>query len=135
IPLDQPIAMGNSMLTVVSDCEPAAVIRAHPSGDQLVCRPPSVSEPAPVDVLELPAPLDAGVRPKMHWVAALLPAIASALLALLMHSPQFLAFALRTPLTVLATAVSDKRDWRRGSRARRRAHAAAERAAQEELGR
>jgi S-DNA-T family DNA segregation ATPase FtsK/SpoIIIE len=133
--IDRPVLMGNSVFTVVDRCEPAAMVMPHASGELLVRRPPSVVEPAPTSVLELPAPLDAGTRPRMHWVAALLPAVASALLALLMRSPQFLAFALLTPLTVLATAISDRRDWRRGSRARRRAHGETAQAAQEECSR
>jgi len=135
LPIDRPVLMGNSVLTMVDRCEPAAMVTPHPTGELLVRRPPSVAEPAPTSVLELPVPLDAGSRPRMHWVAALLPAVASALLALLMRSPQFLAFALLTPLTVLATAISDRRDWRRGSRARRRAHGETEQAAQEECSR
>ncbi len=132
LPIDRPVLIGNSVITVVDRCEPAAMVTPRASGELLVRRPPSVAEPAPTSALELPAPLDAGPRPRMHWVAALLPALASAVLALLMRAPQFLAFALLTPLTVLATAMSDRRDWRRGSRARRRAQGEAEQAAQEE---
>lgn len=132
VPIDGLVVMGNSMLALVGEYEPAAIVRGHPNGELLVCRPPTVPEPAPTSAWELPAPFEATAHPKLHWVPALLPAVAAALLAVLMRSPQFLAFALLTPLTVLGTALSDRRDWRRGRKARRRAHDEAELAARDE---
>ena len=127
------ISMGSSVLTVVGNTEPPAVVRSTDQADVLVYRPPRVLEPPVPDSVQFPAPLDTAARPRMHWLAAMIPAFASVLLAVVMRSPQFLAFALLSPLAVVTSAISDRRDWRRGARARRRAHAEAEQAAQNHL--
>jgi S-DNA-T family DNA segregation ATPase FtsK/SpoIIIE len=123
------ISMGGSVLTVVGSSEPPAVVKSTDQADLLVYRPPRVVEPPVPESVHFPAPTTTDSRPRIHWLAAIVPAFASVLLAVVMRSPQFLAFALLSPLGVIASAVSDRRDWRRGARARRLAHAEAEQAA------
>ena len=131
--LGSQIRVGSSVLAVVGNSEPPAAVKSTDQADVLVYRPPKVVEPPPPESVQFPAPMDAGARPRMHWLTALIPAVASVLLAVVMRSPQFLAFALLSPLAVFASAASDRRNWRRGVRTRRRAHAEAEQAAQVRL--
>jgi DNA segregation ATPase FtsK/SpoIIIE, S-DNA-T family len=52
----------------------------------------------------------------MQWIAAAVPALAAVGLALALHSPQFLVFALMSPVVLVATSVGDRLHWRRDRR-------------------
>lgn len=81
-----------------------------------VHRPPRGRPDAPPAVVELPERgRSAGPAP-VAWVAALIPAAVGAALAATLHSAQFLALALLSPLVVLGTALADRVQWRRRRR-------------------
>jgi S-DNA-T family DNA segregation ATPase FtsK/SpoIIIE len=138
---DQPIELslgslvkiGNSLLSVVTINQPPALVRADEDGSLLVHRPPRIPPAIASTVVEFPVEATIGTRPQVRWLTAMLPTAVAIALALGMHSSQFLAFALLSPATVFASALADRRDWRRGNRSHQNEFAAAEELAQAEL--
>jgi DNA segregation ATPase FtsK/SpoIIIE, S-DNA-T family len=104
---------GDSFLSIARGNEPPAALRMTPDGGLLVNRPPRRPAPASVREIEFPVRDDARRAQRMQWAAALLPALAGVGLALALGSAQFLAFALLSPVIVLATSLSDRVHWRR----------------------
>ncbi len=131
--LNSVVRIGNSMLSVVGVSDPPAVTRPACDGSLLVYRPPRILEPDRATVVQFPATHDPTQRPKLNWLAALLPAALAVALSVVMHSAQFLAFALLGPATLFATAFADRRQWRQGARQHRQLATIAEAAAQAEL--
>jgi S-DNA-T family DNA segregation ATPase FtsK/SpoIIIE len=112
----QLLRLGESLLRVTGADEPAAAIRSGPDGAQLVNRPPRLAPQLP-DREVIAAVHPAGTAPqRVQWLAALLPTLFGAGLALAMHSVQFLAFALLSPVLIVATAAGDRLHWRRARR-------------------
>lgn len=110
------VRIGDSFLSVSGADQAPASVRASPAGSVLVNRPPRVR--TPVGTREVTFPEHGGARTaqRVQWIAALLPALAGGALALAMHSPQFLMFALLSPVIILATALGDRVHWRRSRR-------------------
>jgi S-DNA-T family DNA segregation ATPase FtsK/SpoIIIE len=127
------LRLGNSTLTVVGATEPPAAIHSDDSGAVLVNRPPRIQEPVPEGPVEFPPHPADRTRPKLRWLAALLPALLGVGLAFGMHNLQFLAFALLSPITMLASTASDRWDFRRSSRRERADHRQAETSARQQL--
>ena len=104
--------------------------RAATRGDGTlqVLRPPRrIAAPAPTETIEMPTP-SPSARPRgVQWAAALLPAAAGGAIAWFAHSPQFLLFALLSPVMMISTSLGDRVHWRRS----RRREAATYRAAPE----
>ncbi|HEV2888151.1 MAG TPA: FtsK/SpoIIIE domain-containing protein [Jatrophihabitans sp.] len=130
---DAVLRVGNSLLRVVTATEPPAAITADAGGGLLVHRPPRIVEPCDRDPVEFPAEPPVSSRPRLQWLTALAPAVLGVSCAILMHNSQFLAFALLSPLTMLAAAVVERREWRRGRQRARAALAHAEAAARDRL--
>ncbi len=61
----------------------------------------------------MPVPPSTAPRPRVQWLAAVVPAVLSGALALAMHSIQLLAFVALSPITVLASAMAERRAWRK----------------------
>jgi DNA segregation ATPase FtsK/SpoIIIE, S-DNA-T family len=112
----QMLRLGESLLCVSGADEPAAAVRAGPDGTRLVNRPPRLA-PQLAD-REVIAPVRPTVTAAQHvqWLAALLPTVLGVGLAMAMHSVQFLAFALLSPVMIVATAAGDRLHWRRARR-------------------
>jgi DNA segregation ATPase FtsK/SpoIIIE, S-DNA-T family len=110
------VRIGNSAVTIVGASEPPAVARPDSSGAMFVNRPPQVDEPFNDAPVEFPPTPSDNPRPKLQLVAAALPTLLGVALAVGMHNMQFLAFALLTPVTMLATTASDRWGWRRSAR-------------------
>lgn len=112
----QLLRLGESLLRITGADEPAAAVRAGPDGAQLVNRPPRLAPQLPDREVIAPArPTGAGPQ-RVQWLAALLPTLLGVGLALAMHSMQFLAFALLSPVLIVATAAGDRLHWRRTRR-------------------
>ncbi|MEO6504081.1 MAG: FtsK/SpoIIIE domain-containing protein [Jatrophihabitantaceae bacterium] len=130
VELGAVLRMGDSLLCVLAATEPPAAVTADGHGGLLVHRPPRVAEPLDRDPVEFPVEPTTTGRPRLQWVAAFTPAVFGVCFAILMHNNQFLAFALLGPLTMLAGAAVDRREWRRShdhaGKARARAEAAAQ---------
>jgi S-DNA-T family DNA segregation ATPase FtsK/SpoIIIE len=125
LPVGSSISIGATRITLTDIAEPPAVTRADADGTILVHRPPRFLARAATGTITLPSPGTPVPRPRVQWLAALLPMLICAGLAVAMRSVQFLAFAVLSPVTLLAGAVTDRRSWRRGRRAAEVEHAAA----------
>ena len=113
--------VGETTLSVVGVQTPPAATAPGEDGEILVNRPARLDR-APPERLDL-APDPASLRgTTLPWVAALITALAGVGLAWFLHSPQFLAFALVSPIILLATTLSDRLS---GGRLRRRTRVAA----------
>ncbi len=121
-PIDENsvVRMGHSLLRLVSASEPPAGVSTDATGRLRVHRPPCIGEPGDDAPVEFPAEPVAGGRTRVPWLAGLAPAALGVGCALLLHNSQLLAFALLSPVTVLAAAVVDRRERHRN---RRRAQA------------
>ncbi|MGI8667002.1 MAG: FtsK/SpoIIIE domain-containing protein [Jatrophihabitans sp.] len=127
------IELGSSQLSITGVSEPPMSVSVDADGFVRVRRPPRPLQSPASAVVEFPAePADVH-KPKMRWVPAALPAVVATVLALSMHSTQFLAFAVLSPLAVAASAASDRRDWRTSRHSAHRRHAEAERVCRAEL--
>ncbi|WP_460607203.1 FtsK/SpoIIIE domain-containing protein [Jatrophihabitans fulvus] len=99
---------------------PGAALRI---GDTLLALPAADDPPPPAPTVVERHVAPPAERPgRVQWVTALLPAVAGVAVAVALGSPQFLLFALLSPVMVLSGALGDRAHWRR---ARRRAAVAA----------
>ena len=110
--------LGASVLTVAGPEETPATTRDTGAGTGVlhVLRPPRRPHVVSDDEIVLPARAS-GTRPhRSQWLAALVPAVGGAAIAWYMHSPQFLLFALLSPLLIVSTSLGDRMHWRRSRR-------------------
>ncbi|HKF33893.1 MAG TPA: FtsK/SpoIIIE domain-containing protein [Jatrophihabitantaceae bacterium] len=112
----QLLRLGDSLLRVSGADEPAAAVRDGPDGTQLVNRPPRLAPQLPDREVIAPVRQLIPKPQRVQWLAALLPTLLGVGLALAMHSVQFLAFALLSPVLIVATAAGDRLHWRRTRR-------------------
>ncbi len=110
------ISVGDSLLTLAGPVDAPAGVQPGTDGTLLMLRPPRQLHHVPDRVIVLPSTV-ASTRPRgVQWIAALLPAIAGGAVAWLSHSPQFLLFALLSPVMMLSTSLGDRIHWRRSRR-------------------
>lgn len=114
----QALRCGDCVLMLAPLPDPPAAGQVRPDGLRDVIRPPRPRPPSDVTV-DLPVPPPAREPMRMHWAASVVAAAGGCVLAVLLHSPLFLAFAALGPLTMLATYVADRRTARSGGRADR----------------
>ncbi|MCW2538863.1 MAG: hypothetical protein JWN95_588 [Frankiales bacterium] len=127
------IQVGGSTLAVVRGAEPPASLTLTSDGHLAVNRPPVLRGCPPAQDVEFPVLVEPARPAKVDWLAALLPAVLSVGLAVLMHNPQFLAFALLSPVTMLAAFGTQTRNWRKAVRIANREFAAEEDVAEQNL--
>jgi S-DNA-T family DNA segregation ATPase FtsK/SpoIIIE len=134
VPLDSsptPWTVGSTMLIGAS-----AVRLSGPRGTPLECttapagrthvRPVRAVPVPPGEVsLRAPAPPPEPTRRRLGWVTLVLPAAGGLLMAWLMSAPQFLFFALLSPVVALGSWLSDRLTGRRQRRRAGADHAAA----------
>ena len=122
----------------------SAVRLTGPSGVPLGCRPapagrvrvsplPAAGTAVPEVVVPFPAAPAERPRRRLGWVAVAVPAVAGLLMAWLLATPQFLFFALLSPVVAVGSWLSDRVS---GGRDRRRSlsdHRAAQEAAEARL--
>jgi S-DNA-T family DNA segregation ATPase FtsK/SpoIIIE len=125
------IQLGESTISVAGALEPAAALITGAGGARLLNRPPRLSLPIEGEVI-MPERPAADLGQRIQWLAALLPALAGVGLALVMHNVMFLAFALLSPVLMLATGWSDRLHRRRTNRRDRETYSARQRAAEAE---
>lgn len=128
----QALRCGNCVLMLAPLPDPPAAGRVRLDGRRGVNRPPRLALAMPATV-ELPGRPAAPAPLRRHWAATIVAAGGGCALALLLHSPLFLAFALLGPLSLLATAGADRWSARTGRRTEQRAFAGSERAGQARL--
>lgn len=110
------ISMGDSLLTIAGPLDAPATLQAGPDGSLSVLRSPRRRSPVPDAEIVLPTRPDRSRPRGVQWVTALLPAAAGGAIAWFAHSPQFLLFALLSPLVMVSTALGDRLHWRRSRR-------------------
>jgi FOG: FHA domain len=110
------IAIGDSLLTVTGPAETPATLQPAPDGKKLMLRPPRRSADAPQPEIEMPVRASSLQPRGVQWITALLPAAAGGAIAWFLHSPQFLLFALLSPVMMISTALGDRVHWRRSRR-------------------
>lgn len=104
------LRVGNSTLTLSA---PPAGRRPAQDARVPVRRPPTRSAPPPQVRLSAPTRPRRPDRRTMPWIVILLPLVIGVGLAWWMKTMMFLAFALFSPVLMLAQHLSDKRDGRR----------------------
>ncbi len=108
--------LGESVLTVAGPGDPPATTRPGGGGTVRVLRPPRRPHAVTADELALPTRA-ALTRPRgIQWVAALVPAAGGAAIAWYARAPQFLLFALLSPIMIVSSTVADRLHWRRSRR-------------------
>jgi S-DNA-T family DNA segregation ATPase FtsK/SpoIIIE len=110
------ISIGDSLLTVAGPSEAPATVQPGGDGTVLVLRPPRGAAQAIEREIVLPTRSTAARPRGVQWVTALLPAAAGAAIAWFSHSPQFLLFALLSPVMMISTSLGDRVHWRRSRR-------------------
>lgn len=111
----QLIRIGDSLLEVCGSGEtPASLV---PAGDAvLVNRAPRAAAPVLDREIAIPQRVESTQPRRVQWVTALLPAAAGGAIAWIMHSPQFLLFALLSPVMMVSSSLGDRAHWRRSRR-------------------
>jgi DNA segregation ATPase FtsK/SpoIIIE, S-DNA-T family len=125
--LHTTIRIGNTRLRVTPGTDPPAVTVADDAGRLLVHRPPATGRLPIPERHQVPDRPPATTRPRIQWLTAAIPMVVSALLALIVHSTQLLAFAALGPVAVLASTLTERRSWRHARRDQAAAHAEAQR--------
>ncbi len=109
---DVAVIAGHSQFSLSGAGEPPALIETDLRGRVRVHRPPRQGTRWAARSYEMPDAPPLTPRPRLSWIAAAVPALASAALALAFHSPQLLAFAALSPVMMLGSAFGDRRSWR-----------------------
>ena len=120
--IDRHVSIGETILCVAAVAVPAAATSLDGDGSLVVNRQPRLGAQLPPREVAFDAPPRGQDRPALPWLAALLPAVGGAGLAWFLHNPQFLAFALLSPVLMLSTSLGERLSGRRGRR-RERVHA------------
>jgi len=116
------ITIGKTRLQVAIAAEPPVVAVPDGDGQLLIFRPPVLQEwPMPTEH-SVPDPPVESPRPRMQWLAAVVPAAISVVLAMSLRSTAILAFAALSPFTMLTSGLVDRRSWRRARRDQAAAH-------------
>lgn len=111
------IRVGDSTFRISAPSVTPATVQDTGDGALQVLRPPRRIAATATEPIEVPS-LSPSARPRgVQWAAALVPAAAGGAIAWFAHSPQFLLFALLSPVIMLSTSVGDRLHW---SRSRRR---------------
>ena len=110
------LRVGDSSLAVAGPSQTPAAVAPTPEGTLRVLRPPRQLSPVAVPDIDVPTRSSAARPRGVQWVTALLPAAAGGAIAWATDSPQFLLFALLSPLMMLSSSLGDRLHWRRSRR-------------------
>ena len=132
-PTGELLRLGATAVSLAGATASSAGVAPAPGG-RLRLRPaPRLAVPAPDVEVTFPAPPTSLPKRRLAWVAVALPAVGGLLMALLLHTPTFLFFALLSPVVALGTWLSERWSGRRTGRRESAAHALALVAAHERL--
>lgn len=124
--LDHVVRLGATRLRLAAPSgRPVGLDRG--SGGRWTVRVGRRPAPAPIPAVTIPVPPAPAERPRrtLAWVAVAVPAVGGVLMAWLLSAPQFLFFALLSPLVAVGTWSSDRWSGRRGRRQDTAEHAIA----------
>ncbi|MGZ4549109.1 MAG: FtsK/SpoIIIE domain-containing protein [Blastococcus sp.] len=132
-PAGEILRMGTTALTITGPVATPAAVDGRAAG-RLRLRPMRTVSTPRADV-EIPFPRTPAAPPhrRLAWVTVALPAVGGILMALVLHTPTFLFFALLGPVVAVGTWLSDRTSGRRAGRRDAAAHAVELAAAQNRL--
>ena len=110
------VRIGESALRVDPGPDSPASTRPGPAGEVLINRSPRTEDVVRAEVIDFPTPATVTRVMGIQWAAALLPAALGVILALCLHSLQFLIFAALGPALMLSTGLIDRVRARREQR-------------------
>jgi len=111
--------VGERLLEAHPAVVPDAVVEPSPDGEHLdYNRPPRLLPPQRRTEFQLPPEPRAQPPAVLPWLTALLPAVGSVAIALVMRNPMYLMFAAMSPMMVLGNWLSNRRGGRIGYRRR-----------------
>ena len=123
-PTGEILRVGTTALTVTGPTASPAAVDGWGAGRVRLRPMPAVSTPrAEVEIAFPRAPAPPPHR-RLAWVTVALPAAGGILMALVLHTPSFLFFALLSPVVALGTWLSERTSGRRAGRRNAAAHAA-----------
>jgi S-DNA-T family DNA segregation ATPase FtsK/SpoIIIE len=112
----QLITVGNTVLTIASANAVAAVVPHGLDGTLEFSRAPRMLPPENAVRLTVPIEPQPTKSRSFPLVAILVPLALGIVLAVVSHSPQYLLFALMSPLIFIGNAITDRRSGRRSYR-------------------
>jgi len=114
---DAQMRLGSSVLeahpVALSDAD---LIASPESGWLDYNRPPRLLPPVPAGKFRRPAPPVPPARTSMPWVTAMIPAMLGVAMAILLKQPFYLLFALMSPLMMLGSTLSGRRNGKQSHR-------------------
>lgn len=116
-PTGAQLHLGDSVLTVQPLTVGTAKLMSSPDGGWLdYNRQPRLLPPIPVSKFRLPAPPVAPTRNPMPWLTAAIPMVLGVSMAILMKQPYYLLFALMSPVMMIGSNVSARRNGKKSHR-------------------
>lgn len=107
------LLIGDTLLEAHPQLRPDAVVEPSPDGEYLdYNRPPRLLPPVRRTEFHLPTEPRQATLSALPWIAAAVPAAAGGLFALLMHNPMYLMMAAMSPVMVLGSWFSGRRQGR-----------------------
>ncbi|WP_448627058.1 FtsK/SpoIIIE domain-containing protein [Geodermatophilus sp. URMC 64] len=116
------LRVGASAVTVRGPEGAAASVEQGPGGRARLRPSPRLLGARDEVAVEFPRPPTAPPRRRLAWIAIALPALGGIAMAWLLHTPQFLFFALLSPVVALGTWLSERWWGRRDGRRATTAH-------------
>jgi S-DNA-T family DNA segregation ATPase FtsK/SpoIIIE len=127
------LRLGSTTATVTGPRSRPATLEPGTGGRTIVRPAHRLSAPHPEVEITFPRPPDPPAPRRLPWAAAALPAVGGGVMAVLLHTPTFLFFAVLSPLVAVGSWLSDRWTGRRAARRAAAAHAIDVQAAQERL--
>ena len=111
-PYGAVLALGDSLLSLQLPEEADASLTPTDDGGRIYNRPPRLPRPRRGRRLTVPEEPGRGEGPRLSLIAMGLPAVAGVAMAVLLRQPLYLAMALLSPVSMLASYLSDRRSGR-----------------------
>ena len=112
------VAGAGATAALVSPADGGLVVHRSPRGDAV----PAIG-PDTAAVIRIPVSDEVASPQRVQWITGLVPLLVGGVAAWLLSAPQFLLFALLSPVMLASGALGDRLHWRRSRRRRARDHA------------
>ncbi|MGI8697528.1 MAG: FHA domain-containing protein, partial [Mycobacteriales bacterium] len=116
LPAGASLRAGESTLRIGAPERRQAACRPRDDGTVVVNRPPRITPAGPRSTVRFPTPPDRRSAGRLPVIAALAPLVMGVGMAVVMHSPQYLAFAVLSPVMLVGNAISERLGLRKGRR-------------------
>jgi S-DNA-T family DNA segregation ATPase FtsK/SpoIIIE len=116
-PASAQLRLGDTLLEAHPLLPPDAVIEPSPDGEYLdYNRPPRLLPPAQRTAFRLPVQPKGPALSALPWLTAALPALLGGLIAMMMRNPMFLMMAAMSPVMMIGSWMTGRRQGRIGHR-------------------